>query len=131
MLSIVKFGHTVSRGTNNAVRINGVIQEEGQLHARGELLEGGNEADRNDFTAASTRKLKYLRGLKGNLGVWLHVMRDLKFPRLSQGLTEEQKSDILRRFDELQKYTAEPPDYAGRKVSPELSRIPPSATSER
>ena len=73
-------------------------------------------ASRNDFSTASTRKLNYLKGLRGNLDVWLHVMRDLKFPRLSQGLTEEQKADILRRFDELQKYTAEPPDCIGRKI---------------
>ena len=44
MLSIMKFGNTVSRGTNNVVRINGVIQEKSQLHAR-ELSEGVNAAD--------------------------------------------------------------------------------------
>ena len=59
---------------------------------------------------------RYLLGIKDDFKMWLHVMRDLYFPRLSQGLTEEQKSDILRRFDELQKYTAEPPDCHGRKV---------------
>ncbi len=67
-------------------------------------------------TKATKQRRDYLRGIKGDLGLWLHVMRDLYFPRLSQGLTEEQKADILRRFDELQKYTAEPPDCIGRKI---------------
>ena len=61
---------------------------------------------------------RYLLGIKDDFKMWLHVMRDLYFPRLSQGLTEEQKADILRRFDELQKYTAEPPDCAGGKAVP-------------
>lgn len=74
--------------------------------------------DCKDGRVPYTRRSDYIRGLRSDLKGWIHVMRDLKFPRLSQGLTEEQKADILRRFDELQKYTAEPPDCAGGKAVP-------------
>ena len=63
-----------------------------------------------------SKEYVYLRGIKGDLLLAIHVMRDFGFPHMTQGLTEEQKADILRRFDELQKYTAEPPDCIGRKI---------------
>ena len=58
----------------------------------------------------------YLHGVRSGLRQNVHVMRRFFFPTIIDGLTEEQKADILRRFDELQKYTAEPPDCHERKV---------------
>ena len=57
----------------------------------------------------------YLCGIRGDFKTWVHVMRDFYFPELSKGLTEEQKADILRRFDELKKYMDTPPNYPGGK----------------
>jgi len=57
----------------------------------------------------------YLCGIRGDFKTWVHVMRDFYFPELSNGLTEEQKADILRRFDELKKYMDTPPNFPGGK----------------
>ena len=58
---------------------------------------------------------RYLLGIRGDFKTWVHVMRDFYFPELSKGLTEEQKADILRRFDELKKYMVTPPNFPGGK----------------
>ena len=55
----------------------------------------------------------YLLGIRGDFKTWVHGMRDFYFPELSKGLTEEQKADILRRFDELKKYMDTPPNFPG------------------
>ena len=60
-----------------------------------------------------------MRGLKGDLKMWVRVIRDFHFPKLSEGLSEEQKADILRRFDELKKYTEMPPNFRGEKKNAE------------
>ena len=57
----------------------------------------------------------YLLGIRDDFTIWVHVMRDFYFPELSKGLTDEQKTDILRRFDELKKYTVQPPNFPGGK----------------
>ena len=57
----------------------------------------------------------YLLGLREDVKTWVHVMRDFYFPELSKGLTEEQKADVLRRFDELKKFTDTPSDFPGGK----------------
>lgn len=54
---------------------------------------------------AGTNKRRYLRGIRDDLRRWVHVLRDFYFPELSEGLTEEQKADILRRFKEVEKFT--------------------------
>jgi len=61
------------------------------------------------------KKGTYLCGIRGDFKTWVHVMRDFYFPELSKGLTDEQKADILRRFDELKKYTIQPPNFPGGK----------------
>ena len=58
----------------------------------------------------STKKGLYLQGIKADLKEEVHVMRRFYFPKLSEGLTEEQRKDILRRFEEVEKYTALQPD---------------------
>lgn len=57
----------------------------------------------------------YLLGIRGDFKTWVHVMRDFYFPELSKGLTEAQKSDVLRRFDELKKYMVTPSNFPGGK----------------
>ena len=68
---------------------------------------------------ADAKKGSYLRGLKGDLKMWVRVIRDFHFPKLSEGLSEEQKADILRRFDEVKKYTEMPPNFRGEKKNAE------------
>ena len=62
-----------------------------------------------------TERGQYLLGIKGDLARAVHVMRKLYLPRLVGCLSEEQKADILRRFDEVAKYAELPPDAPGRK----------------
>ena len=57
----------------------------------------------------------YLSRICSDFKTWVHVMRDFYFPELSKGLTEEQKADVLRRFDELKKYMDTPPNFPGGK----------------
>ena len=52
-----------------------------------------------------SEKRSYLHGLKGELKTWVNVMKIGYFPRMSKGYTEEQKFDILRKFEEVEKYT--------------------------
>lgn len=63
-----------------------------------------------------TESGEYLLGIKGDLARAVHVMRKFYFPRLVGGLSEEQKADILRRFDEAEKYAELPPDVPGKKT---------------
>ena len=62
-----------------------------------------------------TERGQYLRGIKGGLAQAVHVTRKFYFPGLVGGLSEEQKADILRRFDEVEKYAELPPDAPGKK----------------
>ena len=73
--------------------------------------------DCSHWSRVNQRTGHYLSTLKGSLKTWLNVARLSFKSDLTQGLTEEQKADILRRFDELQKYTADPPDCHERKVA--------------
>ena len=57
----------------------------------------------------------YLSRICSDFKTWVHVMRDFYFPELSKGLTQEQKDDILHRFDELKKYMDTPPNFPGGK----------------
>ena len=50
----------------------------------------------------------YLRALKGDLKQAVHVMRRFGFPYVNGKLTEEQKADIMRRFEEVEKSTMMP-----------------------
>ncbi|MCR5750368.1 MAG: hypothetical protein K6G91_00250 [Kiritimatiellae bacterium] len=50
----------------------------------------------------------YLRALKGDLKQAIHVMRRFGFPYVNGKLTEEQKADIMRRFEEVEKCTTMP-----------------------
>ena len=59
-------------------------------------------------------KGRYLYGIKEKYKVWIHVIRDIYFAKLNDGLTGEQKADILRRFDELERYTLAPANFQGR-----------------
>jgi len=62
-----------------------------------------------------TERGTFLLGIKGDLAQAVHVMRKFYFPRLVGCLSEEQKADILRRFDEVEKYAELPPDAPGKK----------------
>ena len=58
---------------------------------------------------------RYLLGIQDDLKQWVHVMRDFYFPELGKGLTEEQKADIIRRFDKVEKFTVPPPNLSSGK----------------
>ena len=49
-------------------------------------------------------KRHYLLCFKGNLGTWIHITRRSVERRLGEGLTEEQKADVMRRLDEVAKF---------------------------
>ena len=49
-----------------------------------------------------TDRSAYVLGLKGDLARAIHVMRRFFYPRISGKLTDAQKEDILRRFDEVE-----------------------------
>ena len=64
------------------------------------------------FRAVLRPQLSILeRSLKGALEQDIRTMRRFHFPDLSEGLTEDQKADIHRRFDELQTYTLTPTNF--------------------
>lgn len=52
----------------------------------------------------------YLHDLQVNVENWVYMTRTVFSNTLSKGLTEEQKTDILRRLDEVKKYTVPPPN---------------------
>ena len=79
----------------------------------------------NVYTTIREEEEYYLGVLKGDLGRAVHVMRKFYFPRLAGGLSEEQKADILRRFDEVEKYAELPPDAPGKKMQPGYKHAPP------
>ena len=55
-----------------------------------------------------------LIGLKGDLKIAISVMKRFFVPPIVNGLSDEQKSDILRRFDELERYTLAPANFQVR-----------------
>ena len=69
-----------------------------------------------------TERGQYLLGIKGDLAQAVHVMRKFYFSKLVEGLSEEQKADILRRFEEVEKYAELPPDAPGKKKRRELEQ---------
>ena len=70
-------------------------------------------------------KGSYLYKLRGNFKQDIHTMRRAHFPDLSEGLSDAQKADILRRFDELEAYTVSPTNFPfGRKEKADLSELP-------
>ena len=77
------------------------------------------------WSKSDWEKGSYLYGFRGDLGQGIRTMRCFHFPDLSEGLTEEQKADILRRFDELEAYTVSPTNFPfGRKMKVDLSELP-------
>ena len=50
----------------------------------------------------------YLRSLKSELKQEVYEIRKFFFPNISRKLTEDQKADILRRFEEVEKCTTMP-----------------------
>ena len=64
---------------------------------------------------SDVEKGSYLHGLRGSLKTWVHVMRRYFDLKLSKGLTVEQKADVCRRLDELNKYTITPTNFPGGK----------------
>lgn len=68
------------------------------------------------WSREDSKKGGYLHGIRGELKVWIRVMRDFYFPNMSKDYTSEQKNDILRRFREIEKYTITPPHYPGGKA---------------
>jgi len=58
----------------------------------------------------------YLRLFRGDVKNWVYRIRTVFFDVYSNGLTEEQKADVIRRFDELKKYIdtpTTPPNFHG------------------
>ena len=56
---------------------------------------------------------RYLQDLQLHVENLVHNAKTVFSNTLSKGLTEEQKADILRRFDELKKYMDTPPNFPG------------------
>lgn len=56
------------------------------------------------------KRFRHLQDLQLYVENLVHNARTVFSDTLSKGLTEEQKSDILRRLDEVEKYTVSPPD---------------------
>ena len=56
---------------------------------------------------------RYLLNIREDFKQLVRVTRDFYFPELSVSLTDEQKADILRRFDGLKKYMDTPPNFPG------------------
>jgi len=63
-----------------------------------------SRSERDGWRCHDARRRDYLHKLKGDFKVWVHVIQDLHFPSLGEGLTTEQKADVIRRFNELQQY---------------------------
>lgn len=77
------------------------------------------------WSRADREKAIYLYKLKGDFSQDIRTMRRFHYPDLSEGLAEDQKADILRRFDELQVYTLSPTNFPiNRKSVVDLSKIP-------
>ena len=77
------------------------------------------------WSESDWEKGSYVYKLMGDLEQDIRTMRRAHFPDLSEGLTEEQKADILRRFDELQSYTVPPTNFPfGRKEKIDFSDLP-------
>lgn len=69
------------------------------------------ELDRQQDNQYYTRQhARYLHLLQVYTENWVHSTRTVFSATLSKGLTEEQKTDILRRLDEIKKYTVPPPN---------------------
>ena len=51
-----------------------------------------------------TDRENYLQGISDDLKQNVHVMRRFFYPQLINGLTDEQKEDILRRFRKIEAY---------------------------
>jgi hypothetical protein len=54
------------------------------------------------------KKRDYMRGLKADLSVWIRVMSDIEFFKVSDTYTEEQKAIILKKLEVLKKYAQSP-----------------------
>lgn len=54
------------------------------------------------------KKRDYLRGLKADLSVWIRVMSDIEFLKVSGTYPEEQKAIILKKLNVLKKYAQAP-----------------------
>ena len=54
------------------------------------------------------KKRDYLRGLKADLSVWIRVMSDIEFLKVSGTYPEEQKAIILKKLKVLKKYAQAP-----------------------
>ena len=61
-------------------------------------------------------KRDYLFKFKGHLKIEIQNFRKYAFPALSEGLTEEQKADILRRFDDVLKLAEGSPEFSSGKT---------------
>ena len=79
------------------------------------VQEGLPATDSSSWKQTDWDKGRYLYGIREKYKTWVRVMRDAYFPKLNGGLTKEQKSDILRRFNELERYTITPDNFPGRK----------------
>lgn len=81
--------------------------------------------DCDKWSDSDWEKGSYVYKLKGDLEQDIRTMRCFHFPDLSEGLTEDQKADIHRRFDELQTYTLTPTNFPfGRKGEIDFSNLP-------
>lgn len=79
-----------------------------------QLIENPKAEDQNvSRSVKNVNKNRYLFLIQDDLKAWVRVMRDFEFPSMSKHYTPEQKSDILRRFNEIEKYTTLTPMQKG------------------
>ena len=57
----------------------------------------------------------YLRLFRGDVKNWVYRIRTVFFDVYSNGLTEEQKADVIRRLDEVEKFTVSSPSLSSGK----------------
>ncbi len=82
-------------------------------------------ADWLKWNESDWKKGSYLYGFREFFKQDIRTMRRAHFPDLSAGLSEAQKADILRRFDEMEAYTVSPTNFPfGRKGNVDLSELP-------
>ena len=79
-----------------------------EITAEGKRIEALNRQKINP--CYRRQHARYLNLLQTYTGNWVHNARTVFSNSLNKGLTEEQKADILRRLDEIKKYTVPPPD---------------------
>ena len=91
-----RFFRFLEKYTDEIVSVEKTIQKDGSRYLN--LASFRSDMEKRD----------YLFKFRGRLEVEIRRFRKCTFPSLSEGLTEGQKADILRRFEEIETFTVMP-----------------------